>query len=211
LGHFPKSRETIAFLQSRKVAYQCFPIKGGNAPGEYCAIQSPITIEYFWKQSVAPGSNRVEISYRPLTAGEWPEHSPLHIDRALHGTTTPPDDDNAVQPYIPLGFYRRHFCVQDDFAQSIRTNVSQGRYNEYNSGSTLVYDWQRAQYWRGPVKNFLLLVDTPHPHALAAWCPAFGKPAHDKTSPTRTQWLARNLALHGQLQVLFVDRPYNDK
>jgi len=213
LEYFPKTKENLAFLAAHAIAYKCFAVTGGKAPGDYCAIQSPVAIEYLWKQTLVLGANRLEISYRPPTIGELAEDHALNIDRALHGSDVPGQDAYSggaqIPPgaYIPMGFYRYHFCIDDGFAKTIRENVRQGRYSDYSAGSMLVYDWDRARQWSGPVKNFHLIVDVKHPDALVFWCPSLGHPRYDKTSPTRVEWKTRNFQPLGQLRMLFVDEP----
>lgn len=74
-----------------------------------------------------------------------------------------------------------------------------GKKSETDSGFSVIYIWDTARYWQGPIKNFHLIIDKDRANQIISYCPYIG----EKTSPTRFEWKAKDFVPQGTLRVFF--------
>ena len=128
-----------------------------------------------WHQAFTPGDTRVDISYAPRVGAV--------VDVAGSESGYPPDS---------AGF--SGYCIDGAMRQAL------GRYSPAHWDiSTLGYVLTTANYWKGSIGRFHLVVEKPAPTDIVAFCPLDAK----KITPTRFEWTRMNHVPKGDIKVMF--------
>ncbi len=123
-----------------------------------------------WEQTFKPGQTKVDIAYRPIAG-----------------------DSSDFGDYYDKGAGVKRYCVDSALRATLQKN--RGRYEVVKVGYVL----KTAQFWKGPIGAFRLVVDKARPNDLVAFCPANS----NKIAPTQFEWKAANFLPDRDLQVVF--------
>jgi len=135
-----------------------------------CWIGDTVQEVFTWQQVFKPGLTKIEVSYQPKE-GE------------IYASSHEEAKD-----------YRDMFCFDKPVELAL---IKPGRSWH---GITVGYIWDTARYWKGPIKNFHLIIEKGDPGDIVSYCPTVGR----KISPTRFEWHTTNFVPKGTLSVLFV-------
>jgi len=214
--HFSYSEENIKFLKGYGIDYECS--MNDEAPdtessegktaleADPCWIKDHIDLAFIWQQDFQPGLTHVEVSYEPETGGDYylydPESQEIH--QAFGEAPVIRGDERGRNES-----YREVFCMDQAFIQAVRreSGWTESFYSERNlPGFSVVYIWDTARYWQGPIENFHLIIDKT-PGQIISYCPPVGT----KTSPTRFEWKAKNFVPQGRLQILYLILSFDEE
>ena len=148
--------------------------RGGDDPPHFSALWRYQTV-YEWHQSFPPGRTVIEISYRPLVGTH---------DNPGEAFDTGPDAAN--------------YCIDDEVRAKIAKRRALGQSYDVE---TLGYILVTAQYWKGPIGEFNLVVDTTSDEeagrtTLVALC-------LPDANPGQYTWSAKNFTPSQDLAVRF--------
>ena len=128
-----------------------------------------------WRQPFAPGDTRVEIAYVPRI-----------------GDIVDVGGSESGYPPVSPGF--AGYCIDDTLRHAL------GRHSPSHWDiSTLGYVLTTANYWKGPIGRFHLVIEKPAPTDIVAFCPLDAK----KVSPTRFEWTRMNHVPTRDIKVMF--------
>ena len=186
------------FFDKNKIAFQC-------RENDDCVLDENFEQVYLWQQKFKPGLNAIDVKYPPVVGGDY-FFSPK--DKSI----LPQSDDNyTIDREIHHGFgfapwdmrnasetFREYFCI-DDATEAAMDRIINKDKEMTLSGFSVVYIWDTARYWSGPIKKFHLIIEKESPQQIASYCPYVGK----KTSPTRFEWETENFVPQGVLRVFY--------
>ena len=125
-----------------------------------------------WKQVFPHGNTSVDIEYIPSTGTE--EYNSEYANNYFH-----------------KGKGAKDYCIGKQIIAGLKKSSSWDAY-------TLGYILKTARFWKGPIKNFRLVVEK-NPNSIVAFCPANAK----KISDTEFEWNAKDFYPDKDIRVLF--------
>jgi hypothetical protein len=102
-----------------------------------------------------------------------------------------------------LAAYAREYCIDDDFIQSFdrkRAAMNKDREPRMYSETWVDYILSSGANWKGPIKDFRLVVDKGNADNLVSFCMAGVK----KIAPTRFEVRKSNFEPRSDLHILIV-------
>lgn len=182
------------FFKKHDLEYSCYNEKGDGP----CHISGYIEWRYTWRQTFEPGQTSVDVSYTPEPGGDYYIGGAEDIDRTIgHGFGALSTDERNPNPT-----FREFFCIDDASEKAIRRMALSDTYG--SSAFSIMYIWDTARYWQGPIKKFHLIIEKDFPEQIISYCPYVGA----KTTPTTFEWQTENFVPQGRLKVFFY--PYRD-
>lgn len=186
------------FFDKNNIAFHC-------DDNNNCRLNEGFDEVYLWQQKFKPGLNAIEVKYKPSIGGDYyfsvkdepPSYVgdvPYTIDREMSpGFGYLPTDSRNSNPT-----YRQYFCIDDETDAAMKRIMNKDKEKSY-SGYGIVYIWDTARYWNGPIKKFHLIIEKSSPQQIVSYCPYVGQ----KTSPTRFEWETENFVPQGILRVFY--------
>lgn len=187
-------RDFRPFFKQHNLRYICDKEDEKPSADNSCFISGDINVDYRWRQTFEPGETRVDVSYVPDVGGDYYfGEEGYGIDRDLgHGFGVLTTDERNPDPT-----FREFFCIDDNTAKAIERKAAN---QDAFSGHSVMYIWDTARYWQGPIKKFHLIIEKDFPEQIISYCPYIGS----KTSPTTFEWQTENFVPQGRFKVLFL-------
>ncbi len=124
-----------------------------------------------------------------------------HRYKPLAGEAVGPSADMRLEDV--LGNIRGKYCIEDDWLRSLKQRLPTLKKNTNASEIFLGYVLKTGANWKGPIKDFRLVVDKGKPDSLVSFCAEGVK----KISPTRFEVRHSDFTPTKDLDVLVVDFP----
>lgn len=189
--------QSKVFFKKHDLKYYCNKEEDDPSEDNPCQISGDIEWSYTWRQTFEPGQTLVDVSYTPEPGGDYYIGGAEDIDRTIgHGFGALSTDERNPNPT-----YREFFCIDDNTKKAIGRIIAN---KTYETGYSVMYIWDTARYWQGPIKKFHLIIEKDFPEQIISYCPYVGT----KTTPTTFEWQTENFVPQGRLKVLFF--PYRD-
>jgi hypothetical protein len=124
-----------------------------------------------------------------------------HRYKPLAGGAAGPSAESRLVDFF--GDIRGKYCIEDDWLKSLTQRLPTMKKNTNASEIFLSYVLKTGANWKGPIKDFRLVIDKGKPDSLVSFCGEGVK----KISPTRFEVRHLDLTPTKDLDVLIVDFP----